>query len=235
MKGIKRSFFLLIWFALGCQSTIVPISSHSSRTSDSSCGEKCKTHCRENFLDPQAYDQCVNLSDEDVDKIQRSIHSMKRGSWNSIQEDQLSLITDISYEPWIQYSTLNQNSTMKMLEWIGENRWVGDYLDSDGDVLKEGLASLSHLPHDSGTLDGLKKDISKDKKMTFIELTAWEDNDIVFQKIHDMIVDVCDRKSKCTKKVYCSQSSDIVLETVNNLDLTGDVVSQNRFHRGLCN
>ncbi len=230
MKNLIIMNFLLM-VILGCTNQPINVTEISSITSFDSCDEYCMKDCRENFIDSSAYNQCVRLSKQDVNLIKRVLNNMKRGSWESIQESQIALISDISYEPWIKYSSINRKSTKRMFEWIGENEWIGTYLNSE--VLKEGLASLSHLPYDSGVIDGLKKDISQDRKMTLLELAAWEQNETVFEEIHDLILDVCD-DSKCIVRVYCSQSSDIVLETVNDLGLTKDVVSGIRFHRGLC-
>ena len=241
MKCFIKKFFiiyLLVTVILGCDGQFISVSHTSSLESTSpnapSCSADCITLCRENFIDQPSYKKCTNLSDQDAEHIQRVLNNMKRGSWDSIQEDQLSLLVGVSYEPWIKYSQLNKRYTKKMMEWIGENEWTGDYLDSSGEVLKVSLAFLSYLSHDSGVLDGLKNDISKDKKMTFLELVSWEKNNKVFKKIHTMILDVCDDNSNCIQRVYCSQSSDIIIDTINKLDLTEDFVSQERFHRGIC-
>ena len=226
------NFYLIIFFLItSCSVRIAPVSQFASIIKEpvvSTCNERCMTTCRENFIDSASYKKCTLLSDKDVNSLDRAFNSMSRGSWTSINEGQISLLSNISYDPWIKYSS---KSSEKMLEWIGESRWMGDYLENE--VLKAGLSSLSYLPKEKAVLDGLEKNIFDKRNLTFIEFVAWEKNEDVFKKIHDTILDVCEN-SKCAQKVYCAQSSDIVIETINNLDLADDISSRDRFHRGLC-
>ena len=229
---MKSLYLIALITTLGCTNQLIQISRLSSVTEEaprvSTCDERCLEQCRENFSNSDAYKKCSYLSGRDVDNLKRTINSMKRGSWTSINEGQISLLSDISYEPWVKYSS---KSTEGMLEWIAETQWVGDYLDTE--ILREGLASLSYLSREKGVIDGLKKNISDNQKTTFIELAAWEKNEVVFKKIHKTLSEACDG-SKCIRKVYCAQGSDIVIEMINDLDLAEDLSSRDRFHRGLC-
>ena len=85
------------------------------------------------------------------------------------------------------------------------------------EVLKTVLDSLSPMPFDKGVKDAISKDIEDGR--TFLEMLAWKKNNEGFKKVHQVILDVCDKDEICIRQTYCRNNSDIVPETVNHLEV----------------
>lgn len=195
-------------------------SNENEFSSSSGCSSDCQQDCREIFPNLGEFEECTKLSDTLVRLIERAVNNMERGIWDPITEEQISHIVSISYDPWIRYAEGGFESAENMLIWLAENDRIPHYLDEDREVLKTVLDSLSSLSFDDGVKDALSKEIEDGR--TFLEIIAWEKNDTAFRRVHEVILEVCDRDDICIRQTYCQNNSDIVPDTVNKLELNLD-------------
>lgn len=194
------------------------------------CGLKCREECDEIFSDEEDFKQCLQLlNDSEVMLVGRLKDKMRNGRWDSISERELSLMVQVSHRIWEEFSGRSVRSAKDMLTWLVEEEGVSDHLNIE--VLKEALSALSYKNNDNGVIDGLSKVIEDEK--TFLEFSAWENNEQAFRMAHEVILDVC-RDSHCVEGIYCQQSSDIVFDFVNKLSLAQDVVEGDTFSRSHC-
>ena len=238
-----KSFIVLFLagFITNCASgpdSLNPFKSASSQLSsldeDLPCDSRCLQSCEDIFRDTEDFNACILLSPPQVNLVKKAERKMRNGKWSSIEEKEVEALTDISHRLWIRFASTRQSSAEEMLVWIAEENGIADYLDSKGEVLKSGLLALSSpLKGDKGVKAGLITDIQDGK--TFLEWAAWEENFPAFSKIHQLILDACGNEPICIERIYCDQSSDIVINTINEMDLTGDIVSgKSRFNRSYC-
>lgn len=195
---------------------------HSTLAS-SGCSTECQQDCQAIFSNADEVDQCTVLSDSTVRLIERAVNNMSRGIWKPITDEQISHLVSISYSPWLNYADSSTKSAENMLIWLIENEAISRYLDEQGEILKTVLDSLSSLSFDKGIKDAFSKDIENGR--TFLEMTAWKQNDEVFRKTHEIILEVCEHNDICIRQTYCRNNSDIVPDTVNKLKLNLDFQS----------
>ncbi len=212
-------FTAILW---GCNwaSHVQSVSLNETPVSSDGCSSVCRQDCGDIFSRDNEFDQCTRLPKQTVTLMKKAVDNMRRGIWNSITEEQMTFLVNISHTPWIKYADSDQESANNMLIWMAENKNIPRYLDDEREVLKTVLASLSPMPFDKGVKDSLSKDVEDGR--TFLEMLAWKKNNEGFRKVHQVILDVCNKDEICIRQTYCSNNSDIVPETVNNLKLNLD-------------
>ena len=211
------NIYIFLFFVLGCSPDQQGYRFElSSQETSANCDQSCLNSCKSIFSLPEEIDQCTQLTPEEVRLASRTLQSMKSGSWTAVSEEGLSLLTRISYKPWIKYARFNLESAEDMLLWLSEEKWAASYTSTE--VLEEGLKTLSYLPGDRGVKDALFKPIDSGK--TFLEIMALEDNRVLFEKNHSLIQQVCRNQKLCIKDIYCRQTLSVVMDKAKQLSLS---------------
>ena len=236
-----KIYFFFFLFLLSCdtlESQLERVSLSSQRPSDNNlfqagvCDQECIQDCKVIFFDRNDIEKCSGLTANEVQTIGQVDRQMRRGNWESISILHLAVMLKVSHAKWIQYGRTSAESAGKMLKWISKEEEVTSLLDEDGEVLKSGFEGLSPYNNVRGVKDGLTRRI--DGNRTFLENSAWENNDGAFPKTHQVIVEVCNSQPRCIEDIYCRHASDLVIETVVEQELDALFRSSDQFSRGQC-
>ena len=194
----------------------------STLCSDSS---RCQVFCNKLFkIDPILLEQCLDAESDDVANINAAISSMKKGNWNSINDNHLSSLIDFDASIWPYYAGVNDKILAQdMLLWVAKSQEIAKLLDEDHKVLRKAFSVLGASAIESELVfEGMKKDVDRSKLQSFFEVSVLENNDIAFKAAHKLLKEDCDDVHFCIKRVYCDVNQTIVFGKLNELNLGGE-------------
>jgi len=205
------------------------------------CDQDCERFCAQIYTASSSERDCEKLTSKDVKDINNVYEKMKSGRWSSIDTGALELMVEISYEPWEKRAGGGTQRIVKnMLVWVAE---VSEHNDDrvnelvTEDVLREAFYSLGGSRRNiNGIRQALNVDLETDdsERRSFLEMLAWENNDDVFKKVHELIKEDCNSRDLCIQDTYCDHFENIIYEKITDLGLHEDFTNFSRFHRGLC-
>ena len=212
-----------------------------SKENSNFCDQDCEKFCAKIYISLSSERECEDLTNADVRDINDVYEKMKSGRWSSIDSGALELMVEISYEPWEKRAGGGTQRIVKnMLVWIAEISEQNDDRINElvtEDVLREAFYSLGGSRRNiNGIRQALNVDLETDdsERRSFLEMLAWENNDDVFEKVHDLIKEECRSRELCIQDTYCDHFENIIYEKITDLGLHEDFTDLSRFHRGLC-
>ena len=208
-------------------------------TLECSSSQRCRGYCDKWFTtNSSLLDKCFEQESDDITKLNATILSMEKGSWDSIKTENLHILTKFDEDLWPKYASVNNKPSLReMLIWVAENEEIADLLDEDNEVLKNAFTILGAPTHeDEAMFEGMKQDVDVDRRRTFFEVSVFNNNNEAFKAAHALLKEECNDRRTCVKKVYCDIDVDSVFGRLNELELGEDADTDgDSLHRDECN
>ena len=197
----------------------------------------CQKTCKKIFeTSANLYEKCLEETTDDVSDLNKVISAMEKGNWKSIKGGSLKVLMDFDKDIWPKYAGIRDKATIEeMLLWVAENEDIATHLDEKHQVLKRAFTVLG-APAGADTVvrEGMEKDVDKKEKLSFFEVSAFENNKPAFEGAHQLLKEECEEELFCIEKFYCKLNKTLVFGKLNNYGLAEDAKKSGSFYQEDC-